>query len=88
MLSERRASGSRPALASDVEAVHQRAAEQFGKLVSVQADATADEVAARLSKDQALALVRLIDRHGNRWDETEASGVLWRALEAAGYEPC
>lgn len=75
-------------LASDVKALHQRAADQFDKLVSVQANATANEVAVRLSKEQALALVRLIDRHGGRWDETEAAGVLWRALEAAGYEPC
>lgn len=64
------------AIASDVKALHQRAADHFGQLVSVKAGAAANEIAVHLSKEQALALVRLVDRHGNGWDETEAAGVL------------
>ncbi|WP_395708163.1 hypothetical protein [Reyranella sp.] len=74
-------------LTSEAKALHEKAADHFEKLVHVQADDAADEITVRMSKDQALALVRLIDRRGDRWDETEAAGALWRALEAAGYEP-
>lgn len=75
-------------LEADAKALHERAADHLDKLVHAQADDAAAEITVRLSKDQALALVRLIDRHGDRWDETEAAGVLWRGLSAAGYEPC
>lgn len=75
------------ALTPEAKALHERAADHFDKLVAAQADDAAAEITVRLTKDQALALVRLIDRHGARWDETEAAGVLWRGLAAAGFEP-
>ncbi len=75
-------------LEPDAKTLHERAADHLDKLVSAQADDAADEITVRLSKDQAVALIRLVDRHGDGWDETEAARVLWRALDAAGYEPC
>ena len=75
-------------LTADAKALHERAADHFDKLVVAQADDAADEITVRLSMDQARAVIRLVDRHGDQWDEIQAAGALWRGLSRAGYEPC